>query len=469
METLSQEKDPLTPVQQRAVAARGNVLVMAGAGTGKTHTLVERCLNLVCEEQVSLDEILIVTFTEAAATEMRERLREGLEEAAHLDAPSAGLRAQLALFDATHIGTLHSFCYKMVREHFHALELDPQITIMDEGQGRLLADEIIEEQFQSHYENEDELSLAAQDLIRIYGNGRDENIRALVLRLHHYTQTRADAEAWLARQIGIFSSAEPLQWREWLSEALSNWRDDWFPVLKNLQPQNVKAAECLAILEKFPAGAIPVNAACADLFQKIAAADAEYPNRKKTVLRKPIEDFFEDAEFLGSLFPAGNNDPLAEDWGWIRGHMVTLLLLAKEFSEKFSARKRADGVVDFHDLEQFAIKLLWNFETNGPTAIAGRLREKLRFIFVDEYQDINAAQDRIICALSRDNRFLVGDVKQSIYRFRLADPKIFQDYAKNPAAWKGQTILLAENFRSREPLLDFVNSLFAVLMREDIG
>src|SRR5580692_1439989 len=111
-------KANLTPSQQRAVAARGNVLVMAGAGTGKTHTLVERCLNLICDEQVSLTEILIVTFTEAAATEMRERLRNALENSAHRSA-GANLSEQLALFDAAHIGTLHGFCFKLVREHFH--------------------------------------------------------------------------------------------------------------------------------------------------------------------------------------------------------------------------------------------------------------------------------------------------------------------------------------------------------------
>lgn len=451
------------------MAARGNVLVMAGAGTGKTHTLVERCLNLICEEGVSLDEILIVAFTEAAATEMRERLRKGLQSAAPHRHSGVDLAEQLALFDAAHIGTLHSFCFKLAREHFHALGLDPQLAVLDEGQARLLADEILEEQFQSHYENEDEFSLAVQDLIRIYGGGRDENIRALVLRLHHYIQTRADAARWLVRQMEDCSSPEPRQWRDWLAEAVSRWRDEWQPVLKELRSQNVKATECLAILEQFPAGKTAIDGLCVALFEKIVAVDADYPARKKTALRKPLEAFFEDAEFLASLAVAGKTDPLAEDWGWIRGQMKTLLRLAGEFSEAFSARKRADGVVDFHDLEQFAIRLLWDFESNSPTAIAERLREKLRFVFVDEYQDINAAQDRIISALSRDNRFLVGDVKQSIYRFRLADPKIFRDYAKNPDDWNGQTIPLAENFRSREPLLNFVNSLFELLMHEDIG
>jgi ATP-dependent helicase/nuclease subunit A len=458
-------KANLTPSQQRAVAARGNVLVMAGAGTGKTHTLVERCLDLICEENVSLDEILIVTFTEAAATEMRERLRSALENAA-AQRPGAGLVEQLALFDAAHIGTLHSFCFKLVREHFHELALDPQLSVLDEGEARSLSDEILEEQFQSHYENEDAFSLAVQELIRIYGGGRDEKIRALVLRLHHYIQTRADADAWLTKQIENFSSAEPAQWREWFSEAVSSWRGDWLPVLRELKSGNEKAAECLASLERFPASK---TSAYVSLFEEIVAADENYPAKRKTALRKPIEKFFDDAKFLGSLVMAGKADPLAEDWGWVRDPMKTLLLLTKEFSANFSARKQIDGVLDFHDLEQFAIKLLWNFEAVAPSVIAERWREKLRYVFVDEYQDINAAQDRIISALSRDNRFLVGDVKQSIYRFRLADPGIFRDYAKAPAAWNGQVIPLLENFRSHESLLDFINSLFAPLMREDIG
>jgi ATP-dependent helicase/nuclease subunit A len=476
-----------TPSQQRAVAARGNVLVMAGAGTGKTHTLVTRCLNLICEENVSLDEILIVTFTEAAATEMRQRLRVALEKTCNLQPATFNhLSEQLALFDAAHIGTLHGFCLKLVREYFYELGLDPQIAMLDEGESRLLTGETLEEQFDSHYENEDEFSLAVQELIKIYGNGRDEQIRALVLRLHHYIQTRADAGNWPARQIEDFSAAEPALWRGWFSDAVSNWRDEWLPVLADLRAENSKAAECLEMLRgsKLP-----------DVFQKIVAADDDWPRGKKTVLRKPLEGFFDDAGFLNSLAAKNKNDPLAEDWNWVRGHMKTLLQLAREFSERFSARKRADGVLDFHDLEQFALKLLWNFEAEKPTEIAGRWRKKLHFIFVDEYQDINAAQDKIIQALSRDewwgetpgepahaeqdgsrgrsphraNRFLVGDVKQSIYRFRLADPKIFRDYARNWRGKNGQTIPLAENFRSREPLLDFVNSLFEPLMREETG
>ena len=207
--------------------------------------------------------------------------------------------------------------------------------------------------------------------------------------------------------------------------------------------------------------------------EQIISADGNWPTKQKTALRKPLEDFFAEAAFLHSLMPAkSSRDPLAEDWDWVRGHMTALLQLTQEFGGRFAERKRADGVLDFHDLEQFALKLLWD-STGNLTTMAGRWREKIRFVLVDEYQDINAAQDKIIQGLSRAgaaaNRFLVGDVKQSIYRFRLADPKIFRDYAKSWRGRDGQTIPLTENFRSRESLLGFVNSFFAQFMHGEVG
>jgi ATP-dependent helicase/nuclease subunit A len=539
MEPPRTQNDSLTPSQRQAVAARGNVLVMAGAGTGKTHTLVERCLHCLCAEQppASLEEILVVTFTEAAAAEMRRRLREQLEEKLR-DAPDEPRWAeQLALFDTAHIGTLHSFCYKLVREHFHELGLDPQLAVLDAGEARLLADETLGEELQAHYAGQDELAGAVQNLIQIYGGGRDQAIRQLVLRLHHYAQTRPDADGWLARQIGKFASAAPDEWRGWLLDGIQAWRDEWLPVLENLgtpgtaparsssrgeraEPvlgapsANEKAIELADILRRFSKNISRGTAA--EILEQIISADGNWPAKRKTVLRKPLEDLFDDAKFLASLATVKNgNDPLAEDWDWVRGPMSALVRLTQNFSARFAARKRDDGVLDFHDLEQFALKLLWNFAANQPTSVAGRWRQKIRFVFVDEYQDINAAQDKIIQALSRDpspsprpsgemagargvelaknlsplpaplllrggegekahsesggNRFLVGDVKQSIYRFRLADPKIFRDYAQSWLGKNGQTISLAENFRSREGLLNFVNSVFEPLMREEVG
>jgi ATP-dependent helicase/nuclease subunit A len=497
---LSAEKktNGLTPSQRHAVVARGNVLIMAGAGTGKTRTLVERCLDCLDRERASLDELLIVTFTEAAAAEMRRRLRERIEEKNRDQTGEPHWAAQLGLFDAAHIGTLHGFCLKLVREHFYELGLDPQPTVLDESEARLLANETLEVQMQSHYAAENELAEAVQKLIQIYGGGRDEKIRSLVLHLHHYAQTRPDTEGWYKRQLEKFSSLEPEEWRAWLFDAIRSWRGEWLSALKNLRAGNSKAAEWLEILEKLPEEFSREQAAA--VLSHIQTAAAEWPHGKKTVLRKPLEDFFADVAFLAALAPVENGrDSLSEDWNWVRGHMTALLRLTQSFSARFASRKRDDGVLDFHDLEQFALKLLWDYAADKPSLIAGRWREKIRFVFVDEYQDINAAQDKIIQALSREegwgerprepsvdsslvvfngspgvsphraNRFLVGDVKQSIYRFRLADPKIFRDYA---AAWRGkngQTILLGENFRSREGLLHFVNSIFELLMREELG
>ena len=389
------------------------------------------------------------------------------------------------------------------------------------------------------------------------------------MRLHNYAQTRPDADSWLARQIEHFASPTPDEWRVWLLDGIRNWRDEWLPVLENMQAENEKAAELLDIFSRL--GSAPASGAvrrapapntnavektnerqmsspnandegvvghtrgacapqfsretAAEILEQIISADGNWPAKRKTALRKPLEKFFDAAAFLHSLAPVKDGrDPLAEDWDWVRGHMSALLRLAQNFAARFAARKRDAGVLDFHDLEQFALKLLWDFAANQPSAAAERWRTKIRFVFVDEYQDINAAQDKIIQALSRDsspsprpsgeragergvelsnttpgsagvspasqepktgtrrrdasaprdctpvgNRFLVGDVKQSIYRFRLADPKIFRDYAQSWRGQNGRTIHLAENFRSREGLLNFVNSVFEPLMRPEIG
>ena len=516
MDSARTQTDSLTSSQRQAVAARGNVLVMAGAGTGKTHTLIARCLHYLCEEQppASLEEILVVTFTEAAAAEMRRRLREQLEEKLRAAPGEPRWTEQIALFDTAHIGTLHGFCLKLVREHFHELGLDPQLAVLDEGEARLLADETLDEELQDHYAGQNELAEAVQSLIQIYGGGRDQAIRQLVLRLHNYAQTRPDAAGWLASQIEHFASPAPDEWRKWLRDGIQAWRDEWLPVLENLgapsigsacSPRNQlraepvlgaplaneKAPELAGILQRLPKNFSRETAA--EILGQIISADGDWPAKRKTALRKSLEKFFADAAFLHSLTPVKDGrDPLAEDWDWVRGHMNTLLRLTQNFAARFAARKRDAGVLDFHDLEQFALKLLWDFARNQPSPAAERWRAKIRFVFVDEYQDINAAQDKIIQTLSRDpfgvppsggkrpkppeggtpnegNRFLVGDVKQSIYRFRLADPKIFRNYAQSWRSPNGQTVHLAENFRSREGLLNFVNSVFEPLMRPEIG
>jgi ATP-dependent helicase/nuclease subunit A len=506
MSSAPTQTNSLTPTQRRVVAARGNVLVMAGAGTGKTKTLIERCLDCLECDGAAMDKMLIVTFTEAAAAEMRERLRRAIEAKAQTEAVDHQLSTinnpwaeHLARFDLAHIGTLHSFCLKLVREHFYELHLDPRVVMLDEGEARQLANETLDEQFTDHYKGGNEFALAVQDLIQIHGGGRDEQIRKLVLRLHHHSQARPDAAGWLARQRTQFSSTEPTEWERWLPKAIEDWRDEWLPVLESLGTPvsrpgalvdslkragsetgapgaNEKAVELATILSRL-GGAMSTpgwRQTAADVLEQVIVADANWPAKRKTVLRKPIEGIFEEAEFLHSLAVVKNGvDPLVEDWSWVRGQMETLLRLAEEFASKLAERKLTNAVLDFHDLEQFALKLLWDFSSDRPTLVAAAWREKLQFVFVDEYQDINAAQDKIIAALSGEgkeaNRFLVGDVKQSIYRFRLADPKIFRDYAQHWQGTLGQVIPLSENFRSQASLLSLVNSVFRLVMRPEVG
>jgi ATP-dependent helicase/nuclease subunit A len=485
----------LTAAQLRAASARGNVLVSAAAGTGKTGTLVARCLRCLGDPagdqpRAALDEILVVTFTEAAAAEMRERIRARLEEKLRAAPGDAHWEQQLMLFEAAHIGTLHSFCFRLARRHFYELQLDPQLKVLDEGAARLFANESVDAVLQRHYAALDERAEAVRRLVQSYGGRGDRAIRGLILRLHDYMQTRPNPPAWLEEQLAAFAAPEPEHWRQWLRRALADWRQEWEPRLANLAAQNQKAAECLALIRALPPD--DRSHAFRDCFSQLQAAAETWPKGKKTLLKKPLEDFFEASAFLGSLLPAGDADPLREDWNWLRGHMTTLLRLAGEFEIHYRRAKRESAAADFHDLEQFALQLLWDFEANRPTDIARQWRRKIRHVFVDEYQDINAAQDKIIEALSRDtfvvppsggqdakppeggtpnggNRFLVGDVKQSIYRFRLADPAIFSSYEKNWQGAAGQTLSLVENFRSREGLLQFINEFFALLMRPALG
>ena len=463
----------LTPSQQRAVETRGNVLVMAGAGTGKTRTLVERCLSCLLDEResASIDEILMVTFTEAAAAEMRHRIRLRLEEEQRRHPDEPRWAEELAVFEMAHIGTLHSFCLQLVRQHFWELQLDPQLTVLAEEDARLIAEETLDDLLEKQYSGRSKTAEAVQELLQVQGRGMDRPIRSLVLRLHRYAQTQPEPEGWFAQQLSMFGETRPAKWEEWLEKGAEEWRASWHERLGEQAGRNPCAAKCQQALAR-PFGS---RRELAGSLERVSAAFQDCPRGKKTEWIKPLEELQRDAEFLFSLAAGepGGREPLVEDWDWVRGQMRTLLELAQEFTKTFTETKRELGVVDFHDLEQYALRLLWDARSGEPTGVAREWQQKLRFVFVDEYQDINAAQDRIIEALSRPgkeaNRFLVGDVKQSIYRFRLADPHIFQAYA---AAWRGntgQTVTLSENFRSREGILRFVNSIFSRSMRGHLG
>ena len=476
-----------TPHQEAAIAAHGNVLVMAGAGTGKTRTLVERCLRLL-RAGASLEEMLIVTFTNAAAAEMRARLRHALEaEAGAAGEQAQAFSEQAALLDTAQISTLHSFCLGLVREHFHELGIDPQIVVLDERQTRPLADECLTELLAGHYAGRGPHNGALLRFIRRQGRGSDASLRDIVTRVHRYAQSLPDPDGWLAGLLTDCQQPEPVRWREWLRQAAREWRDQWRPLLDDT-PEAPAFERCRAALRSDDDS----PAALATALSQVVEADGNWPRGTKK-FREDFAKLFEDAAFLHSLLGKdGTGRALQEDWEWSRHEVAALLELTRQFAGRFTEAKRQLGGVDFADVEQLSLRLL----RDEASPAARRCRERFTHVFVDEYQDINAAQDAILRAVSRtgasSNRFLVGDIKQSIYRFRLADPRIFAGYAeawragnlqsptltadaadgdcKSPPRAAAQSVIpLADNFRSHAAVLDFVNALFRPLMRVSVG
>lgn len=461
---------PLTGSQSAAVSGRGNVIVVAGAGTGKTSTLVARCLDMV-REGCSLDRVLMVTFTEAAAAEMRHRLRIELQKLADAldDAKEAAHFAeQLALIETARISTIHSFCLRLVRSHFHELEIDPEVKVLDEHRCRVLAEETLESLMKECCGGSELLHKSVQALITAYAPDRELLVRTWVLKLHNYTQSLSAGSAWIEQQQAAWVSDSTEQWEAWLITAFEEHCRSWLP---RLQPhagvENID--RCLEAMGA-TSGKL-TRAQVAEAAGAIAeAGTSDWPKGTVGKVRNPLKECFEDARFLASVAGEG---ALEADWQMVQTHMRSLLALTAEFGTRFTRAKRELGGVDFPDLEQLTLRLLIDAE-GQPSTEAREIQQQMDYVFVDECQDINSAQDAILSAISRTgaeaNRFLVGDVKQSIYQFRLADPRLFRRYEDAWATGKaGQRISLTENFRSRPGILHFVNTLFGGLMRENFG
>ncbi|MGA4642960.1 UvrD-helicase domain-containing protein [Limisphaera sp. 4302-co] len=484
----------LTPAQQQAVTATGNVLVMAGAGTGKTRTLVERVLRLLLPDRTPherarqparVTDLLVVTFTEAAAAELRERIRHRLEETARQE-DSPFWHEQLALLDTAAIGTLHSFCYRLIREHFAELDLDPRLTVLEEGQARLLQHEVFDEVLEAVLGEPGRESDQLRALFTDTFAADVRRLRERVLEIHDYIRSLPDPDQWLAEQSSYLDDPNPTKWQEWLPEAFEFWRERWQARIEALANAGNPAARLLLSGLPGPQPDRPAPAAGLDAWRRYtrnALRSLEEGLSNRSILKKHQEELrhcIRDLQLLArwagesgtATGPQGSASALATDWQQMRVPMRALLELTRRFARALAERKRERGWLDFSDLEQFALDLLWDREKGRPTDLAGRLRARFRWVFVDEYQDINPAQDLILQALSSEpgNRFLVGDVKQSIYRFRRADPAIFRSYARRWAGERSARVIpLQENFRSLPLLLKFVNAVFERIMQEAVG
>ena len=467
-----------TSSQRNAIAARGNVLLEAGAGAGKTSTLVARCLDLILapNRPVSVDQLLIVTFTEAAATEMRHRLRVALNERHGREPADLPLAEQLALLDQACIGTLHGFCLRLIREHFQELGLDPQVRVLDETEASLIANESVREVLDAAYIGEDESSRCARELIRLHAGSDDGAVSGLIRQAHQFLQTLPDPRRWLDHERERWRHPQPEALADSLLVALNNRKDGWMALLEEQPPENAVASGSRELLASLAPDASRADWAKA-LNRLASFVDDEHWKRgEKGKFRDPLLPLFEEARFFASCaaLSAEGSDPLVGDFHRARPLMLAFIGLVEAFMVGYAARKRQISGLDFSDLEQFSLRLLWTLD-GRPSHVAHEWRRRFHHVFVDEYQDINEAQDRIITGLSRDgeeaNRFLVGDVKQSIYGFRLARPDIFLRYAKSwrTGSTHAQVLPLADNFRSHEAILHFVNRCFSGVMREDVG
>ncbi len=501
-----------TPEQELAITARGgNLLVSAAAGSGKTAVLVERVIRLVLgpgglaetgpDGVVDVDRLLVVTFTEAAASEMRDRLatvlRERLRSAENAGpaATASRLRRQSALLGRASISTLHAFCLSVCRRHFHRLGLDPAFDVLSEEEASLLQTEVLEAVFEEGYERADE---GFARLVDAYGSDRgDEPLRETVLRLYRFSRSHPDPEGWLDRSALAFT---PPPGARLTDPAIGFGRRVIAEIESALlgATENIRQAEDLARLPRGPEGYIPVLAEDADRltlaarrcrggewpdivsalaevgsFPRLPAARAERTDAAvKDAVQSARARAKKAVEGLVSAYGGRTEEDLLGELRGLAGPVRALVALVAGFNLAYRQAKDERATLDFGDLEHFCLRAL-----RGSEAVR-ELRERYTAVLVDEYQDTNAVQEAVLSLVSRgDNLFLVGDVKQSIYRFRLAEPSLFQAKSRDYLPWRpgeaagstaaGRLLHLPHNFRSRRPIVDAVNFVFGQVMRKD--
>ena len=507
---LMDNKSKWTEAQARAISEnRSNLLVAAAAGAGKTAVLVERIIRKIthADNPVDIDRLLVVTFTNAAAAEMRERIGAALSKV--LDeadrekrTDTRNIQRQLALLGKASITTIHSFCLDVIRNNFHAIDLDPSFRISDDTEALLLRMEALEELVESKYEPEN-CSEAFLSLVECYGGSKDDKkLMDLVLTVYEFVQSHPWPEVWLREAVEAFNAADGMDFAEtkWAGVLMKNISMELAGLLPALESA-VKTSEqaqglapYTAVLREDCLRLMAMLKACREdkgwdaLYNEFSRLEfARMPRCGKEVDPAAQEEVkcIRD-EVKGRLnklkkeLISGSSEELASDMRLLYPVMQSLGELVLEFSAKYQEKKKQKGVIDFNDLEHYCLKVLASRTAEGeevPTQAALGLRERYEEIYIDEYQDSNLTQEVILGMASREasgepNIFMVGDVKQSIYRFRQAKPELFIKKLKTysgDSASKYRKILLNKNFRSREDIINGVNYIFGQLMSENIG
>lgn len=485
--------EKLTPQQSLAVNNRGGkLLVSAAAGSGKTKVLVDRLLKYLNDpvSPANVDEFLIITFTEAAAAELRSKIASKLNEKIAEDPANKHLQKQLQRLYLAKISTVHSFCSGVLKEYAYRLDLPADFRLADENEANELKHKIVELVFDNAYQNADPDFLAFVDS---QGLGRNDYMAPeIVLDIFEKSRCHLNPNAWLdqcvdSADISDTSDAAETVWGRYLIEDLHRHVDLLIQAMENCVAL-VKNDPTLAKVELLLLDNVDL---LRDLRNRntwseiIAGRDLSFGtlrfpkehdseikesisavrDRCKKILTKKLGAFTDTNE--QTLLDLGKTEPV------VKG----IVSIVKRFSETYAAAKRQRRIVDFSDLEHFMLDLLLGKNRDSLTVIAEELGERFQEVMVDEYQDTNEVQDRIFDALTRkrQNCFMVGDVKQSIYQFRLADPGIFLDKynsytdARNAKAGEGRKVLLSSNFRSSGGVIDAVNHVFSEHMTPSVG
>jgi len=490
-----------TREQLAAINTSGcDLLVAAAAGAGKTAVLVERIIRRIIDESnpIDIDNMLIVTFTNAAASEMRERIGEALEKELEKKPDSYKLQRQMLLLNKASITTIHSFCMDVVKNNCHMLDLDPDFRIADETESLLLRLEAMEELFEEKYEEEDMDFIYLLD--RYGGNRDDEKLKSMVLNIYDFIQSSPWPEEWMDKALKSYDTSGTWDFSEtpWAKIIMDYAKVEIQGALnqllkaKKIAEDNIGYEKCAEQLDNDIQMVLRLKESAEESWDQLYKAyrTLEFPKQQspdkkadKTdyevlkALRKEAKDRL---NALGDDFFNCSSDDIKGDLQALYPVLSTLCRLVSSFSRIYMGKKKEKAIIDFNDLEHFCLNILIEKDEKGntrPSPVALSIRDRFKEILVDEYQDSNSVQEAILSVISRrdennPNIFMVGDVKQSIYRFRQAKPELFLDkyerYSEKEGS-KERKIKLFKNFRSRKEVLEGVNFIFRQLMSPYLG
>ena len=485
-----------TTEQQQVIDLRNrNILVSAAAGSGKTAVLVERIVKIITDKNhpVDIDHLLIVTFTNAAAAEMRERIGNAIEKALDEQPGDEHLLRQLTLIHNAQITTIDSFCLYVVRNHFHEIDLEPNFRIGDEGELKLLREDVLGKVLEQNYE---EPSEAFSDFVEGYASGRtDAALNEMILQLYEFSRSYPWPEKWLDSFVGIYriENREELDRAEWLAPLTQNIRfvlkdceqllkqalavtqqDDGPDMYEKAVRSDLEKYESLSKLTSF----CELSVALSDIkYDRLASSRGFEGDPDKLELVKSLREQAKDVvKKLCKQYFFCSPEMMIEQLERTEPMLEEVVRLTKQFADEFAAAKRRKNLVDFHDVEHFALQILVDEETEKVKKTAEEFRDTFEEIMIDEYQDSNEVQETLLRSISREERgenniFMVGDVKQSIYRFRLARPELFMKKYDSYSLEESTTqrIDLHKNFRSREEVLTCTNDIFYKIMVRSLG